>query len=94
VTSFSDRPLTLIFYFGLVIFLLASLAAGVLVVRRVFFGVLLAGWPSLMVSVWLLGGLTLFSLGVLGIYLQKVFIETKQRPYTIVRAVYRGGEAG
>jgi putative glycosyltransferase len=93
VTSFSDRPLILIFYLGLFIFLLALLAALYLVVRRVFFGVLLAGWPSLMVSLWLLGGLTLFSLGVIGIYLQKVFIETKQRPYTIVRSVYRGGGA-
>ena len=93
VTSFSEKPLKLIFYMGLLIFLLALLAAFYLVVRRVFFGVLLAGWPSLVVSVWLLGGLTLFSLGVIGIYLQKVFIETKQRPYTIVRAVHRGGGA-
>lgn len=92
VTSFSDRPLKLIFYLGLGIFLMALAAASVLVVRRVFFGVLLAGWPSLMVSVWLLGGLTLFCLGVIGIYLQKVFIETKQRPYTIVRAVHRRGD--
>jgi putative glycosyltransferase len=91
VTSFSEKPLKLIFYMGLLIFLLALAAAAYLVIRRVFFGVLLAGWPSLVVSVWLLGGLTLFSLGVIGIYLQKVFIETKQRPYTIVRAVHRGG---
>jgi putative glycosyltransferase len=91
VTSFSDKPLRLIFYLGLVIFLLALLAALYLVVRRVFFGVLLAGWPSLMVSLWLLGGLTLFCIGVIGIYLQKVFLETKQRPYAIVRAVYGSG---
>ena len=89
VTSFSDRPLFFIFYLGLVILGTSVAAAFYLVVRRVFFGVLLAGWPSLMVSVWLLGGLTLFSLGVIGIYLQKIFIETKQRPYTIVRSVYR-----
>lgn len=91
VTSFSDRPLKLIFYLGLFIFLVSLAAATLLVVRRVFFGVLLAGWPSVMVSLWLLGGLTLFSLGVIGIYLQKVFIETKQRPYTIVRAIRRAG---
>jgi len=90
VTSFSDKPLRLIFYLGMAIFLFALVAALVLVVRRVFLGVLLAGWPSLMVSVWLLGGLTLFSVGVIGIYLQKVFLETKQRPYTIVRAVHGG----
>lgn len=89
VTSFSDRPLLFIFYLGVAILGTSLAAASYLVLRRVFFGVLLAGWPSLMVSVWLLGGLTLFSLGVIGIYLQKIFIETKQRPYTIVRSVHR-----
>jgi putative glycosyltransferase len=88
VTSFSDRPLVFIFYLGLMISGLASVAATVLIVRRLFFGVMLAGWASLIVSVWLLGGLTLFCLGVIGVYLSKVFIETKQRPYTIVRHVY------
>jgi putative glycosyltransferase len=88
VTSFSDRPLVFIFYLGLMISGLASLAAAVLVIRRLFFGVMLAGWASLIVSVWLLGGLTLFCLGVIGVYLSKVFIETKQRPYTIVRHIY------
>jgi putative glycosyltransferase len=88
VTSFSNRPLVMIFYMGLAIIALASLAASYLVVRRVFFGVMLPGWASLIVSVWLLGGLTLFSLGVIGVYLSKIFIETKQRPYTTVRNIY------
>jgi putative glycosyltransferase len=88
ITSFSDKPLVLIFYLGSLIAGAASVAAAYLVVRRLFFGVLLAGWPSLIVSVWLLGGLTLFSLGIIGMYLSKVFLETKQRPYTIIRQVY------
>lgn len=88
VTSFSDRPLVFVFYMGLGIFVAAALAALYLIVRRLFFGVLLAGWPSLIVSVWLLGGLTLFALGVIGIYVSRVFIETKRRPYTIIRQVY------
>jgi putative glycosyltransferase len=88
VTSFSSRPLALIFYLGATIGTLAGLAATYLVIRRVFFGVLLPGWPSLIVSVWLLGGMMLASLGVIGIYLSKIFIETKQRPYTIVRNVH------
>jgi putative glycosyltransferase len=92
VTSFSDRPLIAVFYLGLAIFGAATAAATYLMVRRVFFGVLLAGWPSLIVSVWLLGGLNLFCLGLIGIYLSKVFIETKQRPYTIVRRLYGPGE--
>ncbi len=88
ITSFSARPLELIFYLGLTIGGLASAAAAYLVVRRLFFGILLPGWPSLIVSVWLLGGLILACLGIIGIYLSKIFIETKQRPYTIVRNVY------
>ncbi len=88
ITSFSDKPLVLIFYLGAIIVLLASVAAAYLVLRRVFFGELLAGWPSLIVSVWLLGGLTLFCLGIIGVYLSKVFLETKQRPYTIIRHTY------
>ena len=88
LTSFSDKPLVLIFYLGSVIVLLASLAAGYLIVRRLFFGQYLAGWPSLIVSVWLLGGLTIFCIGIIGMYVSKVFLETKQRPYTIIRQTY------
>jgi putative glycosyltransferase len=94
VTSFSDKPLSFIFYLGSLIVVLATLAAGYLVVRRLFFGELLAGWASLIVSVWLLGGLTLFSLGIIGIYLSKVFLETKQRPYTIIREIHDRTAAG
>lgn len=88
ITSFSARPLEFIFYLGLAIGASAALAAVYLVVRRLFFGTMLAGWPSVMVSVWLLGGVMVSSIGVIGIYLSKIFIETKQRPYTIVRQVY------
>jgi putative glycosyltransferase len=88
VTSFSSRPLVFIFYLGVAIGALAAVAAAYLVIRRVFFGILLPGWPSLIVSVWLLGGVILACLGIIGIYLSKIFIETKQRPYTIVRSVH------
>lgn len=91
ITSFSDRPLVYIFYLGMAISALAAIATVYMMVRRLFFDVLLQGWPSLIVSVWLLGGLTLMCLGVIGIYLSKVFMETKRRPYTIVRAVYEHG---
>jgi len=96
ITSFSSRPLEMIFYLGLTIFSVSLAAAAYLVVRRVFFGILLPGWPSLIVSVWLLGGLILACVGIIGIYLSKIFIETKQRPYTIVRSVYerQPGHAG
>jgi putative glycosyltransferase len=94
ITSFSNRPLVFIFYLGCAIVFLSSGAALYLIVRRVFFGVYLTGWPSLIVSVWLLGGLTIFCLGVIGIYLSKVFMEVKPRPYTVIRQLYeRAGQS-
>lgn len=88
ITSFSSKPLVLIFYLGSAIVFISSISALYLIVRRVFFGDLLIGWPSLIVSIWLLGGLIMFCLGVIGIYLSKIFMETKQRPYTVIRKIY------
>lgn len=88
ITSFSNKPLVLIFYLGCFIVLVSSIAAIDLIVRKLLYGTMLEGWASLIVSVWLLGGLTIFCLGVIGIYLSKVFIEVKQRPYTIVKQTY------
>lgn len=88
ITSFSNKPLLFIFYLGSIILLISSIAAFYLIIRKLFFGAILAGWPSLMVTVWLLGGLTIFCVGVIGIYLSKVFMETKERPYTIIRQIY------
>jgi putative glycosyltransferase len=68
--------------------IIASIAALDMMIRRLFFGVMLEGWASLIVSIWLLGGITIFCLGVIGIYLAKIFSETKQRPYTIIKDVY------
>lgn len=94
VTSFTNTPLVLVFYLGFVISLVALLAAAYLVVYRLFIGIYSAGWPSLIVSVWLLGGLTILCLGIVGIYVAKVFSETKRRPYTTVRALHRHGTPG
>ncbi len=94
VTSFSERPLVAIFYLGIVISMLAAVIGGTLLVRRLFFGQVLAGWTSVMISVWLLGGLLILCVGVVGIYISKIFIETKNRPYTIVRKIHRQNAAG
>jgi len=88
ITSFSSKPLVYVFYLGMVISFLSSVAAAWLIVRRLFFNVMLMGWPSLIVSIWLLGGLAIFSVGIVGIYLSKVFMEVKDRPYTVIRAEY------
>jgi putative glycosyltransferase len=88
ITSFSNAPLILIFHMGCLISLLAGGAAFYLAVRRLFLGIYPEGWTSLIVSLWLLGGLIIFCIGVIGIYLSKIFMETKRRPYTIIRQLY------
>ncbi len=88
ITSFSDRPLIYIFYSGMVISLVATIYMIRIFLRKIFFGISVSGWTSLIVSVWFLGGLTILFLGIIGIYLSKIFTETKNRPYSIVRELY------
>ncbi len=88
ITSFSAAPLIYIFYIGLAIFLLAGTYTSYLVLNWLLFSKPLEGWTSLMASIWLLGGAIIFFLGVIGIYLSKIYMETKERPYTIVRKFY------
>lgn len=88
ITSFSASPLRFFFYAGAAILAVSLLSVLIMVIRALAFDSYASGWASLMVSVWFLGGLIVFGIGVLGIYLSKIFIETKQRPYTVVRHVY------
>lgn len=88
VTSFSNVPLIGIFYIGLSISLIAILYIAYLAIHWMFLARPLSGWTSVMASIWLLGGMVISFIGVVGIYLSKIFSETKRRPYTIVRHVY------
>lgn len=88
VTSFSSAPLVLISYIGIAISLFAFAYMLYLVVQRIVFACIIDGWTSIMASIWLLGGLTIFSVGLVGVYISKIFLETKQRPYVIVRHIY------
>ena len=84
----------MIFYTGVAISFAGSLFALYLAYRRLMHGIPVDGWTSVMVSIWFLGGLVILFLGIIGIYLAKVFSEVKQRPYTTVREVYRGQTHG
>jgi putative glycosyltransferase len=88
VTSFSNAPLVGIFYIGVVISLLAITYITYLVIHWLLLEKPMSGWTSVMASIWLLGGMVISFIGVVGIYLSKIFSETKQRPYTIVRQIY------
>ena len=88
VTSFSNRPLVYIFYVGIAVMVLSIMMGTWLIWFSLSNHIGVPGFASVMVSMWFLGGLTIFCLGIIGIYLAKVFTETKDRPYTIVRATY------
>ncbi len=88
VTSFSETPLIAIFYLGIFISMISGIYATALIIRWLLDGSSVPGWLSVMVSVWLLGGLAIFCMGLIGIYLSKIFIETKNRPYSIVRRIH------
>lgn len=88
VTSFSNAPLVSIFYVGVAISLFALIYIAYLIMHWLFLEKPMSGWTSVMASIWLLGGMVISFIGVVGIYLSKIFSETKQRPYTIVRQIY------
>jgi len=88
VTSFSNKPLIYIFYIGFFIMFISSIYILYLVGRKLFYNTGVQGYTSLIVSIWFLSGLMIFCLGVIGIYLGKVFMEVKNRPNTIVRTIY------
>ena len=88
LTSFTTRPLEIIFGIGSFVTLIAFVAVCVILYRGLL-GETMVGWASVMVTIWLFGGLTMLALGLIGIYLGKVLIETKQRPSYTVRAIHR-----
>lgn len=88
VTSFSNTPLIGIFYIGVLISIFAGLYVAYMIFNWLFFSTPPSGWTSVMASIWLLGGMVISFLGVIGVYLSKVFMETKRRPYTVIRQIY------
>ena len=91
VTSLSVKPLRMITGLGFLVFLASLVMIAYNVVRWVT-GNTVAGWASLACSVWFIGGLILLSLGVIGEYLGKLYLESKGRPRFIIRQVLDGGD--
>lgn len=83
ITSFSIKPIRFFLFLGIFIFL-CSLIILIYALFQYFHGAVIWGWTSLMVSIWALGGLQLFAIGVIGEYIGKVYMETKQRPRFII----------
>lgn len=83
ITSLSVKPLRFITGLGVMAFMVSVIMLIYFLVRY-FTGHTIVGWASLAVSIWALGGLQLLSMGILGEYLGKIYLETKQRPRFIV----------
>ena len=88
ITAFSNLPLIGIFYVGLAMLLVSGAFASFFVAQWLLIDQPVSGWTSMIVSLWLIGGMVILFLGVIGIYLAKMFSEVKRRPYTIIRKVY------
>ncbi len=89
ITSFSSLPLTLAAVMGAGISGIAFVVMLFLFVDWLAEGSAVAGWLSIIASIWLLGGMTIFFIGMTGLYVSKIFMEVKQRPHAIVRHIYR-----
>ena len=85
ITSASTMPLRVWSYMGVMIALMALFYAIYLTVRTTLFGIDVPGYTSMMVATLFLGGVQLISLGVLGEYVGRILVETKQRPIYVVR---------
>jgi putative glycosyltransferase len=89
VTSFSSYPLTIIFMMGLCITLLALAYAAYLMIEKILRpDYILSGFTSMMVSLWFIGGTIISVLGIIGMYVGRVFTEAKSRPQYLVREVH------
>ncbi len=86
ITSFSVKPMRLILFVGAVIFCLSLIALLWALIAKLS-GHSVGGWTSLMCSIWMIGGIQLLSLGVIGEYIGKIYSETKRRPRFIIERV-------
>ncbi len=91
ITSLSVKPIRYITMLGFLIFLV-SIAMIIYFIARWAIGATVAGWASVICSVWAIGGLILLSLGVIGEYIGKIYLETKGRPRFLIREILEDGD--
>jgi len=84
ITSLSVKPLRLISAVGLISFAVSVIFAVYFLVQH-FLGQTISGWASTIISIWAIGGLQLLALGIIGEYVGKIFLETKERPRYVVQ---------
>ncbi|MDD5512140.1 MAG: glycosyltransferase family 2 protein [Candidatus Omnitrophica bacterium] len=84
IVAYSDKPLRLSITFGFIISFLSFLVGIYVIYRKIFFGIPIMGWASLIVSLYFIGGIIITVLGIIGLYLGKAFYEIKKRPLYII----------
>lgn len=85
ILAFSTAPLVLAAFLGIVFCLIAFLAILIIIIKTLVFGDPVNGWPSLACIIIFMGGIQLFFLGVIGMYLSKAYLEVKKRPIYIIK---------
>lgn len=88
ITSFSVKPIRMITTLGVVIFIISLLMLVYSLVANIF-QFTVRGWTSLMCSIWMLGGIQLLSLGIIGEYIGKIYFEAKARPKYLIEKIVR-----
>lgn len=88
VTSFSIKPIRLVLNAGILI-LFASIAVILYSVTQKILGNTVSGWTFMICSVWIIGGLQLFAIGIIGEYIGKTYMETKKRPRYIIEEIHQ-----
>ena len=84
ITNFSQAPLSVASWFGIIMTFFSFFLLAFIVVRRIVFGDPVAGWASQVCIIVFVGGLQMFFIGVVGQYIAKIYIETKNRPHYII----------
>lgn len=84
IINFSQVPLTIASWFGIIMTMISALSFIIIVVRKICFGDPVSGWASTICVIILLGGIQLFSMGIMGQYISKIYLETKNRPHFLI----------
>lgn len=84
ITAFSTQPLLVSSFLGVIICICAFIMIIVIIIKTLVFGDPTSGWPSMVCIILLLSGVQLLSIGILGQYLSKTYLETKKRPIFLV----------
>jgi glycosyltransferase involved in cell wall biosynthesis len=92
ITSFSVKPIRLVTLLGIFVFTV-SIGMILYFLFRYFSGHTIDGWASIACSIWGIGGLTIFSIGIIGEYIGKIYLESKHRPRYHIEQFLFGGKS-